>query len=336
MDRDHWPTRGWTISTPEAQGVSSAALERLDPVIRAEYGNTLGIAVVRHGRLIYERYYGRAPGDCAHVFSAAKSVLSALVGIALEQGCLSSLDQKVLDFFPDYVPTIPDPVREQVTLRHLLTMTAPYRYEPWQEPLAQMGDAPDWVQYSLDLMGGGRPLGQFQYSTAGTQLLSAILSRATGQCARAFANQHLFRPLGMTVLPEPSMEDFQVEDLMTTRAPTWIPDPQGVTIGGFGLTLSPRDMARFGLLYLDGGRWEGRQIVPEAWVRASTAPHTSEYGYLWWLFEGKAFGAMGDGGNMICCVPERDLVVAAASSFVFGTKNRWDLVKEHILPAILD
>lgn len=86
MDRDYWPTREWVSSAPEEQGVSTAALERLDPVIRAEYGNTLGIVIVRHGRLIYERYYGRTSGDCAHVFSATKSVLSALVGIVLEQG----------------------------------------------------------------------------------------------------------------------------------------------------------------------------------------------------------------------------------------------------------
>ena len=182
-------------------------------------------------------------------------------------------------------------------------------------------------------------LGSFKYSTAGAHLLSAILTRSTGKNARAFANEHLFKPIGMREIPDYVMTSFGFEDLFGKNVKGWVNDPEGNSTGGWGLTLTPRDMAHFGLLYLNHGIWDDNQIIPGTWTRESTAMNPNKYGYLWWLREEDgvfAYLALGDGGNIICCIPEKNLVVAIASEFIMNPRDRWTLIKEHIIPALLD
>jgi CubicO group peptidase (beta-lactamase class C family) len=185
---------------------------------------------------------------------------------------------------------------------------------------------------------GGSP-GSFKYSTAGAHLLSAVLTRAMGKSAREYANERLFDPIGMRIIPARQMKSFGFDDLFGKNVRGWVSDPAGNSTGGWGLTLTPRDMARFGFLYLNHGIWDGRQIVPAGWIGESTAQNAHHYGYLWWLCRENglsAYAAMGDGGNMICCIPEKDTVVAIASEWAQNPRDRWELTVKHILPAMED
>jgi CubicO group peptidase (beta-lactamase class C family) len=315
-------------------------LSKIEPIIKSNYSNINGIVVVRDGSTAYEKYFnGYGPDDTHHVASVTKSIISAIIGIAIDTGFIKSVDQKVLDFFPEYVPDTADQQKREITIRHLLTMTAPYPFEDWHEPLDKLCMQPDWIKYTLDIIGHNGIVGAFKYSTAGAHLLSAIISRSTGQSAREFANERLFKPIGMKEIPNYEMKSFGFEDLFGKNVKGWVGDPQGNSTGGWGLTLSPRDMARFGILYLNRGIWNDNQIISGTWIDESTAMNPNHYGYLWWLREeDEVFGflALGDGGNVICCIPKKDLVVAIASEFIMNPSDRWQLIKECIIPAVID
>lgn len=351
VKRDYWPTEAWRTIEPATVGMDSKKLSGLDHIISSQHKNIHGIVMVKDGYIAFERYYhDYGPCDTHRVASVTKSFTSALVGMAVDSGYISSIDQKVLHFFPDYVTH--DIRKKTVTLKHLLTMTAPFTFS-WKgnqggrEPLDRLRRQRDWVTYILNQMGGKGQSGMFQYSTAGTHLLSAIITHTTGRCARAFANEHLCGPLGMRDIPDHDMKTFSLDDVFGNHAAGWLKDPKGNSIGGFGLTLTPRDMARFGFLYLNGGMWDNKQIISKAWIDASTTPHAevkidetlAKYGYLWWIREEHGMSiylALGDGGNVICCIPEKDLVVAIAGKIGRKPIDRWPLFETYILPAILD
>ncbi|MBG9793557.1 hypothetical protein ABD76_14080 [Paenibacillus dendritiformis] len=198
---------------------------------------------------------------------------------------------------------------------------------------------PDWVKYTLDMLGQKGSIGAFKYSTAGAHLLSAIITRSTGKSAREFANERLFKPIGMREIPNFEMKSFGFDDLFGKNVKGWVTDPHGNSTGGWGLTLTPRDMARFGVLYLNRGMWDHHQVISGTWIDQSTEMNPNHYGYLWWLREEDgvfAYSALGDGGNVICCIPEKELVVAIASEFSMNPRDRWTLIKEGIIPAVLD
>ncbi|GIN85189.1 penicillin-binding protein [Heyndrickxia sporothermodurans] len=336
MQNKYWPT----IEDAAALKIDLKKLSKIDPIIKSEYSNINGIVVVRNGYIAYEKYYnGYGLDDTHHVASVTKSIISALIGIAIDAGYIQNIDQKVLDFFPDYVPDANDSQKREITLRHLLTMTAPYPFEDWHEPLDKLCMQPDWVKYTLDILGKKGSIGTFKYSTAGAHLLSSIITRTTGKSAREFANERLFKPIGIKEIPDYEMKSFGFEDLFGKNVKGWVKDPNSNSTGGWGLTLSPRDMARFGLLYVNRGIWNKQRIISESWINKSTAMNPNKYGYLWWLYEEEevlVYSALGDGGNIICCIPEKELVVAIASEFIMNPRDRWTLIKEYIIPAFLD
>ncbi|WP_102272480.1 serine hydrolase domain-containing protein [Cytobacillus massiliigabonensis] len=340
MKRNYLPTGEWQIAAPEALEMDAENLSRLESIIKSEYWNVNGIVVVKNGLIAYEHYFnGYSSNDVHHVASVTKSILSALIGIAIDTGYIKNADQLVLDFFPEYFSKDADSEKQEITIRHLLTMTAPYPFEDWHEPLDKMCMQPDWVNYTLDMLGQKGSIGTFKYSTAGAHLLSAIITRSTGITAREFANEHLFKPLGMREIPDYKMASFEFDDLFGKNVKGWVKDPNGISTGGWGLTLNPRDMARFGLLYLNHGIWDNAQIISKKWILESTAMNSNHYGYLWWLLNEDgllAYSALGDGGNIICCIPDKDLVVAIASEFMVNARDRWTLIKEHIIPAVID
>ncbi len=332
IDAGYVPASEWRTLPPEALDMDQGKLMELDPVIREGYSNINGIVVVRTGYIAYEKYYnGYGATDTHHVASVTKSIVSTLVGIAIDEGHIKDVNQRVLEFFPEHNSM--SGLKQEITLKHLLTMTAPYPYEDWHEPLDKMCMQSDWVRYILDMLGEGGKLGDFKYSTAGAHLLSAIITRATGESARGYANKHLFKPIGVKEIPDYKMEAYGFDELFGAKLRGWVHDPDGYSTGGWGLKLSPRDMARFGLLYLYKGKWGDKQVISEKWVKESTKMTPNKYGYLWWLGE-EAYMAMGDGGNIICCIPEKSLVVAIASEFISNPRDRVTLIKEHILPAI--
>lgn len=340
MQTKYWPTTEWKTADPAILGMNSNMLSELEPVINSEYSNINGIVIVKKGYIAYEKYFnGYSPEDTHHVASVTKSILSALIGIAIDAQYIKDVDQKVLDFFPDYAQGNTDKQQHEITIRHLLTMTAPYSFEDWHEPLDKMCMHPDWIKYTLDMLGKDGVIGNFKYSTAGAHLLSAIITRSTGQSAREFANKHLFKPIGMNEIPDYTMKSFGFDDLFGKNVRGWVEDPKGNSTGGWGLTLNPRDMARFGFLYLNHGIWDNNQIISENWTLESTAMNSNKYGYLWWLREENgsfAYSALGDGGNVICCIPDKDLVIAIASEFIMNPRDRWTLINEHIITAITD
>ncbi|KXX95687.1 serine hydrolase [Bacillus cereus] len=309
--------------------------EKLNLIIKEEYENMNGMLVVQKGDYIFENYYnGHGPNDAFHIASVTKTVISALIGICIDKGYIKSVDQKVIEFFSEYNVN-----SSEITVRHLLTMTAPHPFVDWQEPLEELCMQRDWVQYTLNRIGQGGEIGSFKYSSAGAHVLSAIITSVTGKSAREFANEYLFQPLGMSEIPNYNMKAFGFDDLFGKAVKGWVHDPNGISTGGWGLTLTVRDMAKFGQLYLNEGIHNGKQILSKLWIKESIAMNSNQYGYLWWLREEEgvySYCAMGDGGNIICCITERELVVAIASEIIPNAGDRWKLIKECILPYLKD
>jgi len=343
MKRSYWPTSTWNVVSPQDAGMNSEIINELDVHIRSQYKNINGIVIVKKGNIVFEKYYnGYKESDVHHVASVTKSVVSALIGIAIDQGYIKSVDQKVLEYFPEYPVEEEDFLKKAVTIKHLLTMTAPFPFS-WKEgdsrshePLDRLRRQKDWVAYSLNLLGQKGQLGQFQYYTAGTHLLSAIITKATGKIMLEYGNQVLFNKIGMAEIPDYEMKSFSLEAVFGKDIKGWSKDPQGITAGGFGLTLTPRDMARFGFLYLNQGMWDQTQVISKDWIVESLTMNSNNYGYLWWFKEEYnlfSFSALGAGGNVICCIPEKDMVIAIASEIVGNPKERWPLIETYILGA---
>lgn len=341
IKRDYWPEKEWKTADPASVGMDLKKLTELEQMLKSQYRNTNGIVIVRKGYIVFERYNGHTPLDTHNVASVTKSFISALIGIAIDKGYIQSADQKVLDFFPEYASDPNDFKKRTITIRHLLTMTAPIASKTtgnrW-EPLDRLRRQRDWVKYILDISGKDQT-GKFQYSTAGAHLLSAIITCATGMCAREFANEHLFKPLCMKNIPDHEMNSFQIDDVFGKNVTGWIKDPQGNTTGGWGLTITLRDMARFGFLYLNKGVWNNKQIISKKWIDESIALNSNNYGYLWWLRKENGlftYSALGSGGNVICCIPKKNLVVAIASKIVAKPRDPWVLFEKCIIPAVKD
>ena len=250
------------------------------------------VLVSRHGRLVLERYYhGMTRDKNWSLYSVTKSIVSALVGIALHEGRIASVDEKLVSVFPDEIGPNADRRIRSITLRNLLTMSAGYRNEntPYESD--------NWVRTLLNRPIVSEPGKVFSYDDGSAHLLSTVLTQVTGEPAANYARRVLFRPLGV-------------------KPGRWNSDGQGRSLGSGGLFLRPRDMLRLGQLYLQGGRWHGRQIVPRSWVRASTRRQISipggyAYGYLWWINTGPHGGYLAQGyrGQTIEVFPRLSLVV---------------------------
>ncbi|RCX16963.1 CubicO group peptidase (beta-lactamase class C family) [Fontibacillus phaseoli] len=313
----------------------------LEKKINNDYSNIAGMVVLKEGEIRYENYFNECTAASRiHVYSVTKSIISILIGIAMDKGYIKSINQKVIDFFPDYIVKRSEKTIQNVTLNNLLTMTAPYKYKLFT-PYIKYFTSDDWVKFSLDLLGGRGQIGEFRYTPLiGPDILSGILVKATGQSVFEFATENLFSPLGITVESNVNFHSKE-EQLAFNKAKNisgWVADKAGVNTGGWGLTLSPTDMAKIGQLYLDGGMWNGKQIVSTRWIDESTKEHNRweklnlSYGYLWWVENGNGYAAMGDGGNVIYVNTKKKIVVSIVSLFVPKVKDRIELIKEHIEP----
>ena len=310
----------------------------LASAISRDYSNIAGLAVLQNGTSIYEKsFHGYTDGTAFHVFSVTKSVLSVLIGIAIDKGLIKSLDQRVLDFFPDYTPKRGEKTAQLVTLRDMMTMTTPYKYK--SAPYTKYFSSEDWVKSALDLLGGKGAIGDFRYTPLiGPDILSGILTRVTGQSVLEFAKVNLFAPLGIRVSERIvfASKEEQLAIMKDHHESGWVADPQGVNTAGWGLFLRAGEMSRIGQLLLNRGVWDGRRIVPSEWIDESTAVQSRwgelMYGYLWWIIdaEERSFAALGDGGNAIYVNPAKDLVVAIASLFKPTAKDRIEFIKRYI------
>lgn len=288
------------------------------------YRNCRAFLVLVDGQPVVERYYKSTPETTVNIHSVGKSVLSTLVGMAIDDGHLRSLDQTVEELLPAYRPVMA-PAVKAVTVRQLLTMTAGLPPDEVFYPQA-FRSTQDWVPPILTA-GPTQPPGQgFEYSSAGSHLLSAILSAATGRSVLDYAREKLFTPLGISTTPaaEPVVRPESLPEYELAGF-AWPVDPAGHHDGGGGQKLTARDMAKLGRLWLDKGQWEGRRLVSAEWVSESTRPQVPTagrgiapgYGFQFWVPEGPghgAFAAAGFGGQLIEVVPELGLVVVVQSS----------------------
>jgi CubicO group peptidase (beta-lactamase class C family) len=310
--------------------------KNLEQTVLKEYSNTTGIVILQEGEPLYEGcFQGNSPSDAMHVFSVTKSVCSALVGIAIGQGYVKSVDQPVLDFLPEYQPDKANKTACLVTIRHLLTMTAPFRYEA--EPFAEYFQSEDRLQTSLHYLGGEEKPGRFRYSPfMSAHILSGILASTTGRSMLDFAAENLLAPLGIDAPNAVTLhgeQDYWAWHGKPRHEPSWVADPQGINPGSWGLCLTPMAMAKLGQLYVSGGVWDGRQIIPASWVRESTKVQSRweetglGYGFLWWVLEDGVYAALGDGGNVIYGNEKTGTVIAMTCRFEENAKDRIELIR---------
>jgi len=294
------------------------------------------VIMVRNGYIVLEEYPSPVyDQDRLHeLYSVTKSFTSALVGIAIHRGFIEGIDQKVLDFFPERTVANLDPRKHSMTLEHLLTMTAGLEWDEWTYPYMDsqgvsdprntyihMMLSADSVQFVLDRPMAYDPGTHWVYNSGASHLLSAIIEQASKYPALDFAREFLFGPLGISVV-------------------AWTQHSQGPYYGGHGLNLRPRDMAKFGYLYLNNGTWNGKQIVPAEWVAESTETQflpskNRGYGYQWWTLPRiGVYDASGLFGQRIFVVPDHDMVVVFTANIREGSNPENELLQDYILPAV--
>jgi CubicO group peptidase (beta-lactamase class C family) len=305
------------VSLTAAQGAGEA-LPRLNSLL-----------VSHQGELVLEHYYrGARASRSANIKSASKTVMSALIGIAVDRGLIKSVDEPIGQYFPKLLGADADVKKRSITVGDLLTMrsglesTSNRNYGSWVS-------SANWVRYALQQPLVRDPGARMIYSTGNTHLLSAILTQVVGNTWK-FADEALAQPLGFAL-------------------PRWPTDPQGIYFGGNDMELTPRQMLSFGELYLHAGRQADKQVISENWVRESLTPRTRSwrdtrrlYGYCWWIRDlggFRTYYAWGYGGQFIFLVPDLDLVAVTTSSTAAGGDRRdhldaiYDLVEEHVILA---
>lgn len=318
--------------------------KQLEEKIKTDYHNITGMVVLKDGKTVYENYFNGCNNmSKIHVYSVSKSILSILIGIAFDKGYIKSLEQKVLDFFPDYKIKKGKTAVKEIKLKNLMTMTAPYRYK--ENPLIYIRYFmnKDFLKFTLNLLGGKQPIGTFRYTPlVGPDILSGILVKATGKSVFEFAQENLFEPLGITVEKNILFHSAKEQTAFNqaTDISGWVTDFKGLNTGGWGLTLSPMDMAKIGQLYLNKGMWNGKKIVSQEWVEESIKVHSKweeqklSYGYLWWIIdeEDQVCAAMGDGGNVIYFHGKKNIVISIASLFSKNVKDRIEFIQKEVEP----
>lgn len=309
--------------------------------------NICQICAIRNGTVIYEdSWRGFASEDAVNVNSVTKGVMALLAGIASDKG-LISVDDKVMDYFPEYQAKRGEKTIFEVTVRHLLTMTAPYkgRSEPWKKVCT----SDDWTKAALDFLGGRAGItGEFRYATLGIQILAGIIERGSGEKLIDFANKNLFIPLGIPehVIHGDSSKEDQFDFFMnkSPRKNEWYSDPQGTVTAGWGLCASAKDLALIGCMVLNGGSMGKVRIVSSEWINSMLTPYQKlgerfgnmYYGYLWYKpFEDReVYAAIGDCGNIIYVNKDNNVAVGVTGTFKPMIFDRVEFIEKNVLPLI--
>jgi CubicO group peptidase (beta-lactamase class C family) len=312
-------------STPEEQGISSTAILDFVKTVEGEIDALHSFMLLRHGKVVAEGWWYPYAAERRHrLYSLSTSFVSTAIGIAVADGELT-LDDRVLDYFPDEAPTAPDRNLEAMRIRDLLMMSSGHQDDTLGKFFA--GGDVSWVRTFLNLPVEHKPGTHFAYNTGATYMLAAILQKTTGDHVVDYLEPRLFEPLGI-------------------NGYHWQESPQGITVGGRGLRVKTEDIARFGQLYLQKGVWDGERVLSEAWVEAATSRQTSNgsdpdsdweqgYGYLFWRGRHGSYRTDGAFGQFCIVLPEQDAVLAITG----GVRNSkaqdvLDLVWDHLLPAM--
>ena len=312
------------VSNPEEQNINAGVLAQLDSaILDNNYGDVHSVLVVRNGHLVFEKYYKEYDRNRKHhIYSISKTFTSALIGIAIDQGKIKGVDERMLDFFPEYTTILNnDSLKKAITLHHLLAMTAGFESED------SLGSSDDFVEYMLNRPVAFEPGQVWSYSSGSSCLLSGIIKNRTGMSAEDYAKKYLFTPLGIT--------DWY-----------WAKGPHDLTNTAGGLDLRPLDMALFGQLYLQNGEWKGKQIVSKEWIDESVKVHVAfskedrSYGYHLWQFlptsavaqlleKNDVFFASGAAEQKIYIIPHLKCVVVMT-----GDRAKVKEILLKIIPAI--
>ncbi|MCD4732140.1 MAG: beta-lactamase family protein [Bacteroidales bacterium] len=303
---------GWEVSSLTDEGMNTSVIEEIaENVINDQYKGIHSMQIVRNGFLVFEEYFkGYDRDDLQHIFSITKSVSSSLIGIAIDEGFLQSIEDPVLSFFPQY--NITDSIKQKLRLKHILTLTTgfdwdekTYPYDDSRNSEYQMFQTDDWMEFVLQRPLSHNPGEVYNYNTGSVHLLSSVIKESTGLYANEFAEQYLFQPLGIT--------DY-----------FWNTDNQGFPCTGAthgGLKLKARDVAKYGFLYLNNGKWNNIQVIPEYWIEESVIPRididqAEQFGYLWRIGHFDIDGnivdyylSVGSGGQTLIIVPDLDLII---------------------------
>lgn len=306
-------------STPEAQGVASPAVLAFVEAADKSIDSLHSVMLVRHGHVVAEGWWAPYSANARHMlFSLSKSFTSTAVGLAVAEGKLS-VDDELLKLFPEDAPASPSANLKGMRVSDLLRMNTGHQTEPARKP-----DEP-WTKTFLAHPVPFKPGTHFLYNTSATYMQSAAVQKATGQTVLDYLRPRLFDPLGI-------------------KDPTWEQSPQGISTGGYGLSVRTEDIAKFGQLYLQKGKWDGKQLVPAAWVAAATARQTSNgsspksdwdqgYGYQFWRCRNGAYRGDGAFGQFCVVLPEQDAVVAITAG-VRDLQGVLNLVWDKLLPAM--
>lgn len=330
----------WSFSKPEAQGMNTQILDSAFVQAQAK-GFVDGLLVVRNGHIVAEKYYNGYDERRPHnIMSVSKSFLSAITGIAVNQGYIKNLDAKVLDYFPEYVSEDLDPRKHDITIRHLLTMRMGIKDESDDNYGAywEFYHSENWINKTIESPLVFNPGERMRYNTFQTHLLSAIITKVARKSTLDFATEFLCDPLKIDI-------------------DSWEQDPQGYYFGGNSMYFTPREIAMLGYLYLKNGRINDQQIIPADWIELTLAPSTDfkhpnewgawknyNYASLWWLGQidqHDLFMGYGYGGQFLVVFPSLNLiVVTTANSEVepdVSTIQEWalfEIISNYILPSI--
>lgn len=325
---------GWETSTLSAEGMRVAPIDSMTRLILTDYfKNIHGVVIVKNDKLVYENYFNGYDRDMLHnLYSASKSFTSAVVGVAIDKGFIADTNERIFPHFPEYAPVANDsPEKQSITVKHLLTMSSGLSCNDWDasSPAAEekLYKNKDVLKSLFEVPMVYAPDSVTQYCSGGVIMLSNLISKTTGQDYGAFAKQYLLDPLGI--------RDYKWNFREKNR--TDRPDQ---------IFLRPRDMCKFGQLYLNQGQWKNQQLISEEWIAASWKPHTKfglvEYGFLWWLYTGTINGektyvytASGNGGQYIFVMPTLNLVVAITGGNLNSgyTQQGQTLFYKFIIPA---
>ena len=330
-----------SISCSKGKNQASPRTEILNEIVskieNRQYGEVHSLIIAEDDSIIFEKYFNNYSRDNRHaLYSVTKSFTSTLIGICLAKGYIDNIDMPVLGFFPEYKNNIAnyDSLKEKITIRNLLTMTAGFTWDEWttsyndpNNDVVKLIQSNDWIKYVLDRPMSYTPGTHITYNSGVSNLLSGIITKATGQSARDFASDNLFSFL--------KINDWD-----------WENRPDRISIGGWGLSLRPIDMIKFGQLYLKKGLWNNVQVIPESWIEESTMPHNQisnwcDYGYQWWRYGNNMgavnaagiFFASGRGEQFIWVIPDHN-AVAVCTGWNDGQTKLESVLWDYILKAL--
>lgn len=312
---------GLPRATPESQSVDSQGVLSFLQAADQEVNSMHSLMLLRRGYVVAESWWAPEAPDKPHVlWSLSKSFTSTAVGLAAADGKLT-IDDRVVDHFPDDLPQSPSENLQRMRIRDLLTMSTGHQDEP------RVRENDQWKRTFLAHPVEHKPGTHFKYNTAATYMLSAIVQRVTGEKVVDYLGPRLFAPLGIT-------------------PPTWDESPEGISLGGYGLYLKTEDIAKFGQLLLQGGRWNGQQLVPKSWIEQATTKQVSNgsspesdwdqgYCFQFWRCRHNAFRGDGKDGQFCLVLPEQDAVIAITAN-TRNLQGVLNLVWQHLLPAMTD